>query len=427
MSSSGPRTLWPSPGGILSIAGAMVLLAVASVLLTVPGTQALDLSACQLCDGRRYLAMAGGATTFLPHAGRILVPRLVALLNLDVLDRPAAFEVIDLISVTVIAAGGGAIAWVAARRAGVSGFRAGAAAGIVVGIMLVLPMGLRWARHYPVLVDPLANALVVAWLVLSVASRRALNWIAVPVAAAAVLTRETALVLVLAALLTQVYYSRNRRAVLPIAAATLGALAVSAVVLLLAPNAGDDTGPLLGYLAGWLLFHVTTPDGWIEAGRSLLLSTGFLPLLLLRSPRRLGLLLSSDSAAGTPLLMPALTLVVAGTVVAFVAGADMARYLVVISPFVLALALAQAAVAPRLDLELALALCASIAIWAPLAAFPDSVSGDSFFSDFYYPGQPIHYLLSGLTQASPFLAAWLLLLVVTIGIRLRRRGRAAAP
>ncbi|MDP9325727.1 MAG: hypothetical protein M3O87_04225 [Candidatus Dormibacteraeota bacterium] len=422
---------WLGRGRLLElVAPAVVLLAAASAAFAVFQTVHPDISQCAACDGNEYLKMVDGSPVPSPRGRRILLPILIGLLHLDHDGQVTAFLVVNMAAILLVAVGTGAIVWIASRRAGIEPRRAATAAIVAGAVFLVLPMGLRWTWYYPVLVDPFAIALVIGWLLLSISRSSSLRWAGVAVAAAAVLAREPAIIVLPAAALTQLYYSRDRRAQLPLAAATILAVALGAVVTSLVPVTGDLRGNPLVFAASWGVIRIIDPAFRGDLAWSLLVGFGFLPLLWLRRPRSLQAVIEADVSNGPPLLMPLVTLLVVGTLVSIVGGAETQRYLLAASPFALALVMIHVAQNPALDIELAVLLAASFLAWQPFTSLLDPAQADQFFAGIYYvlrhAGDAAHWLTDGLWIALPLLVGWLVVAVGGAAIARMQRRRPAA-
>lgn len=332
---------WPQAGLALALVAAGTLGWQAST------SRYIDVNGHCGFDGYFYCAMAKGHATILPYNHRVLTPWLVHLLEPvggSILSR---FLFIDLLAAALAA---GAVAVLIHR------FTDNRGAAVAGGALLLLnPWTWHISLSYPALTDETALALGLWWLVVVLGDR--LQPLAVPLAAAAVLARESWLApIAVVCLLLALDRTRDRRLLVATVIAAGGAGAY-AFLRHSAPGAADWTGAsFLPTARHWISSNF---DGarniaryvWFLAG-----GLGFFPLLLwgrfrvlFRDARRRALL----AVAAVQILL------------ATVGGGDTNRLL--LPAFAVTLVLVIDLVHWRPDLRWAFALVAvaTAAIWDP--------------------------------------------------------------
>jgi hypothetical protein len=309
-------------------------------------------------DGSQYCLMATGDEAQLPFARRVLLPALVRALTLgDVLHRFLVVNVLAVMACVVLA-------YAVTRRMAVWDSRAPAV--IVASLTLLNPWTWHIVMAYPALTDEMALALGLGWL-LAVVSRN--PWISVPLAAAAVLTRESWAPVLLVGIL---YAAFTRRLSPMIAAASTVAVGVATVYCFTRPGLAYamDTGPL-DTVRFWVSSNFLHPEGFVRFAAMALSGLGTVCLAgivvgrptLATFERRLALLMAVGMAG-----------------LAAVGGGDTDRLL--LTPFVLVAAIVVPLLLGRMGVgATALLIAGTIVMWRPWSTpAGDDASFISYFA-----------------------------------------------
>src|SRR5919108_6182897 len=159
-------------------------------------------------DGLEYCSMVLGIPVIDPYSRRLLAPWLIHLLTTDLAQLPTAFFLVNLAGLLVMAAGAAVLTHRLALRLQARRARARWAALLAGSLVILSPMGFAFLSYYPVLVDDIAGAFAIGWL-LCFLSRRWF-WLSLPLAALAVLTREPWLSVMATIAVTRLLLQRDR-------------------------------------------------------------------------------------------------------------------------------------------------------------------------------------------------------------------------
>jgi hypothetical protein len=363
-------------------------------------------------DGLEYCSMVLGIPVIDPYSRRLLAPWLVRLLTTDLDQLPAAFFLMNLVGLVVVALGAGLLTHRLAVLLRARQARARWAGLLAASLLILSPMGFAFVSYYPVLVDDVAAALAIAWL-LCFFSRRWF-WLSLPLAAAAVLTREPWLSVIAAIAVSRLPLQRDRltfwrtgATLLAVAMATGLGLAVSGMNG--RPNL-EIGQPFARYgVASNLLHYVVFPQHYLWMG---FFVCGLLPLLLLhwRAYRRL---IQANREAAL-LVYPILAGLLVQALQELVAGYDVHRFLFGVLPMVVALVLGLAARKPRLDGELILLLIASLILWRPFQVVAGTHDAYlRYYSPVYVSNaMQLVRFADDLLRVSPLLLAWIAFLLM---------------
>jgi hypothetical protein len=363
-------------------------------------------------DGLEYCSMVLGIPVIDPYSRRLLAPWLVHLLTTDLAQLPSAFFLLNLVGLLVMAAGAALLTHRLAILLRSRPSRARAAALLAAALVILSPMGFAFLSYYPVLVDDIAGAFAIAWL-LSFVSRR---WflLSLPLAAAAILTREPWLSVVATVAVARLLLQRDRVAAWRCGATLLvvamtGGLGIAASSLNGLPNL-EIGQPFARYgIANNLLHYLVFPQHYVWMA---FFVCGLVPLLLVhwRMYRRL----TASRRELALLVYPTLAGLLVQALQELIAGYDVHRFLFGVLPMVMAIVLAFAARKPRLDGELILLLIATAILWRP---FQVVAGTHSAYLEYYSPvyvsnAMQLVRFAGDLLRVSPVLLAWALWLLV---------------
>ena len=374
-------------------------------------------------DGAAYCNMALGRYASNPYARRILTPLVVSWMP-SWISLPWRFRVLNLICLFMTSIFTVLLTRRLCENRSVEADRLRWGAWIAGFLLLLLPqVGFRWVNFYPTLVDPLANLLGLAWLLLLFSRHSYPVYLAPLVLFFAGITRESwipvGVVSCLALLFTKPP-AALRVALLGNLIATMGAFMVIARFDTIA------THQSLVETTWWTPWSIQVSRGFELLDQHFLTATGlqstlwqsifafgFLPFLLwfalFRTGEKQSFFKMDSENPSHRLVSMCVSVLVLSWILAVAGGNDMHRIMSAAAPGLLAMIVATVICNPSLEIDFLWLFAASVVFWNPTSPILDGTLDNYHyvFSPIFIDGETGPRLERDSLRAFPILCLWL--------------------
>lgn len=373
----GPQTEAPT---IRVLLAGTILAALAMIIAAATAVAGDPIQHAEGCgvDGAYYCELVRGGTTREPYSHRILVPALVRVV-FPSLTPPAGFFAVNLLALAAIGAATAVLTRRVASALGAAASRSAAAAAAAGSVSVASLMAFKFTAYDPVLIDHVATALLLWWIVAATTQRRGLQLGGAVLGALAILTKESAIIPFFLVGIGLVRSPASRRMAVASAAMAVAALAF----VLTLPG---EPNPNITSLAAFIRHNVVSVLSDRAAAVNLLwgtlLSLTLTPVVLVTARRRLERLWGTGQPS--PLGSALWLAVVAPFVLVAVAGVDSPRYLYQAAPPAFALSFGAVAADARFDRWALGIVVATTALGRPAEVLDGSLEqGEMLFAPIY--------------------------------------------